>query len=319
MPAARSPSIEINGTFYGSQKPASFIKWAEETPDDFVFSMKAPRFAVNRRVLAEAGPSIEKFFASGVHHLKSKLGPILWQFAPHKKYEPDDFAAFLDLLPENGRRIEAAPRHRGAPRKLPGAGIHGAAAQAQRRHRLCPSRRHIRRLADVTADFVYARLQSSAAKVETGYTTADLKKWAARARGLVGRQCAEGPARRRQTGEARKDGCLPVLHFRRERAQPGCGAGADQGIAQVAASHPVPYKRRHERSRDRTACPRRPRRPCADANAQPPERAQRAERRPDGARCRPRSMPRRATTTVRVVVLAAERARHSAPATISRK
>src|SRR4029077_729248 len=70
-------SIEINGTFYGSQKPASFIKWAEETPDDFVFSLKAPRFAVNRRVLAEAGPSIEKFFTSGVHHLKSKLGPIL--------------------------------------------------------------------------------------------------------------------------------------------------------------------------------------------------------------------------------------------------
>ena len=68
-------SIEINGTFYGSQKPASFIKWAEETPDDFVFSLKAPRFAVNRRVLAEAGPSIEKFFTSGVHHLKSEARP----------------------------------------------------------------------------------------------------------------------------------------------------------------------------------------------------------------------------------------------------
>ena len=80
-------SIEINSTFYRTQKPDSFRKWAAETPDDFVFALKGPQFATNRRVLAEAGPSIERFFASGVLELKSKLGPVLWQMAPTKKFE----------------------------------------------------------------------------------------------------------------------------------------------------------------------------------------------------------------------------------------
>lgn len=174
-------AIEINGTFYGSQKPASFIKWAEETPEDFVFSMKAPRFAVNRRVLAEAGPSIEKFFTSGVHHLKQKLGPILWQFAPHKKYEPDDFAKFMDLLPKTveGLKLRHAVevRHESflVPEFMALLRSHNAAI-VYAHHDEYPQ------AADVTADFVYGRLQSSAAKVETGYTTADLKKWAARAK-----------------------------------------------------------------------------------------------------------------------------------------
>ena len=72
-------TIEINGTFYSTQKPESFRRWASETPDDFVFSLKAPRYATHRRVLAEAAPSIERFFTSGVLELKGKLGPILWQ------------------------------------------------------------------------------------------------------------------------------------------------------------------------------------------------------------------------------------------------
>src|SRR2546430_10903993 len=91
-------SIEINGTFYGTQKPESFLRWAEETPDDFVFSLKGPRYATHRRVLAEAGPSIERFFASGVLELGSKLGPVLWQFPPTTKYDAENFGAFLDLL-----------------------------------------------------------------------------------------------------------------------------------------------------------------------------------------------------------------------------
>ncbi len=94
-------SIEINGTYYGSQKPASFIKWRDETPDDFVFAVKGPRFATNRRVLGEAGESIERFFKSGVTELKSKLGPINWQFATTKRFDADDFAAFLKLLPKS--------------------------------------------------------------------------------------------------------------------------------------------------------------------------------------------------------------------------
>src|SRR5438105_520432 len=100
-------SIEINGTFYGTQKPESFRRWADETPDDFVFSLKGPRYATHRRILAEAGGSIERLFASGVLELKSKLGPVMWQLAPTKAFEADDFAAFLALLPRrlNGQAI----------------------------------------------------------------------------------------------------------------------------------------------------------------------------------------------------------------------
>ena len=94
-------SIEINGTYYGSQKPESFAKWREETPQDFVFSLKAPRFATNRKALASAGESIERFFASGVMELQDKLGPINWQFMETKKYDSEDFEAFLKLLPKS--------------------------------------------------------------------------------------------------------------------------------------------------------------------------------------------------------------------------
>src|ERR1700691_4689632 len=93
-------SIEVNGTYYGSQKPESFVKWRDETPDDFVFTVKGPRFATNRRILAEAGESIGRFFASGVLELGDKLGPINWQFAATKKFDREDFSRFLALLPK---------------------------------------------------------------------------------------------------------------------------------------------------------------------------------------------------------------------------
>src|SRR5919206_4738724 len=89
----RLTSIEVNGTFYRTQSPASFRKWADEAPDGFVFSLKGPRYATNRTRLAEAGESIARFFDSGVTELGAKLGPILWQFAPTKKFEAEDFAA----------------------------------------------------------------------------------------------------------------------------------------------------------------------------------------------------------------------------------
>jgi len=91
-------SIEINGTYYGSQKRPP-RKWRDETPDDFVFSVKAPRYAMNRNVLAEAGGTIDRFLAGGVMELKDKLGAINWQFLPTKQFEPADFEAFLKLLP----------------------------------------------------------------------------------------------------------------------------------------------------------------------------------------------------------------------------
>ena len=132
---AKLTSIEINGTYYGSQKPESFAKWRDETPDDFVFSVKGPRFATNRRVLAEAGELIERFFKSGVTELKSKLGPINWQFATTKRFDPDDFAAFLKLLPSSvdGLAIRHAVEVRNE--SFRNAGLRRARASAQRRGR----------------------------------------------------------------------------------------------------------------------------------------------------------------------------------------
>ena len=174
-------TIEINGTFYSTQKPASFRKWADDTPDDFVFSIKAHRLATNRRVLAEAAPSIEKFIGSGLSEMKSKLGPILWQFAHHKKYEPEDFEAFLALLPKSvdGLKLRHAvePRHESfvVPEFVALARKYNVAI-VYAHHEKYPA------IADVTSDFVYARLQQSAPNVETGYTTAAIKKWAECAR-----------------------------------------------------------------------------------------------------------------------------------------
>jgi len=174
-------SIEINGTFYRTQKPDSFRKWADETPDDFVFSLKGPQFATNRRVLAEGGSSIDRFFTSGVLELKSKLGPILWQMAPAKKFDPDDFAAFLALLPQklDGRPIRnvvevrhesfLTPAFIALLRKFSVAVV------------LVESAKHPM-IADVTGDFVYLRLQGTSEKIKTGYAAAALDAWAKRSR-----------------------------------------------------------------------------------------------------------------------------------------
>jgi uncharacterized protein YecE (DUF72 family) len=208
--ASRSlTTIEINGTYYSTQKPASFRKWADETPDDFVFSVKAHRLATNRRVLAEAGPSIEHFVTSGLAEMKSKLGPILWQFAPHKKFEAEDFEAFLALLPpalENLKlrhAIEVRHESFAVPEFVALARKYNAAI-VYAHHETYPG------IADVTADFVYGRLQQAAAKVETGYTTAAIKAWATRARSW-----AEGktPTDLAAAGKAAKPSATDVFLF----------------------------------------------------------------------------------------------------------
>src|SRR5262245_35590558 len=181
-------TIEINGTFYGTQKPDSFRRWAADTPDDFVFSLKGPRYATHRRVLAEAAESIERFFASGVLELKHKLGPVLWQFPPTKAFDPEDFAAFLALLPPvlDGRPIRHAVevRHKSfaAPAFVDLLRTRSVAVA------LVESDKHPL-LADVTTDFIYARLQQTSEKVKTGYRPAALDAWAKRAQGW-----AEGSA-----------------------------------------------------------------------------------------------------------------------------
>jgi len=161
-------TIEINGTFYGSQKPSTFAKWHDETPDDFVFSLKAPRFATNRRVLAEAGESVERFLASGVLELKNKLGPINWQFAPTKQFDADDFEAFLDLLPHkvDGREIRHAleVRHESFRDEafVALARKHGVAI-------VMAGDSKYPQIADVTAKFVYARVMGTTEQFAQGY------------------------------------------------------------------------------------------------------------------------------------------------------
>jgi uncharacterized protein YecE (DUF72 family) len=178
-------TIEINGTFYGTQKPASFRRWAQETPDDFVFSLKGPRYATHRSILAEAGESIERFFGSGVTELKGKLGPVLWQFPPTKSFDPDDFEAFLALLPRrlDGLAIRHAVEVRHASFETPEfVALMRKSATAIA---LIESEKH-RLFADGTGDFLYLRLQRTAEAVETGYPAAALATWAERARAWAG-------------------------------------------------------------------------------------------------------------------------------------
>jgi uncharacterized protein YecE (DUF72 family) len=174
-------SIEINGTYYGSQKPESFAKWHDETPDDFVFSLKATRYATNRRVLAEAEPTIERFFKSGVTELKAKLGPINWQFAATKRFDPGDFAAFLKLLPKSvgGLAIRHAVEVRNSSFRTPEfvalTREHGVAV-------VIAGDSEYPQIADVTAPFVYARIMGTAEPEVKGYSSRALDLWAGRAK-----------------------------------------------------------------------------------------------------------------------------------------
>jgi uncharacterized protein YecE (DUF72 family) len=178
--ASQLTAIEVNGTFYGTIKRESFQRWHDETPDDFVFSLKAPRFATNRRVLGEAAPSIERFFGSGVMDLREKLGPILWQFAPTKKFDADDFAAFIALLPReiDGRAIRHALEVRNA--SFAAADFVTLARDKDVAIVFADSDK-FPMIADVTADFVYQRLQRTVESEKTGYSSAAIKQWAAHA------------------------------------------------------------------------------------------------------------------------------------------
>ena len=178
--ASHVTAIEINATYYGSQKPASFANWAKAAPDGFVYALKASRYCTNRRRLGEAGESIARFFGQGLTELGDRLGPILWQFAPTKRFEADDMAAFLELLPA---RVDGLPlrhalevRHESfrdpaftALARAAGAAIVFAD------HEDYPC------IDEQTADFTYARLMRTREEEETGYSAAELDGWASRA------------------------------------------------------------------------------------------------------------------------------------------
>jgi len=202
-------SIEINATFYGSQRPESFRRWRAATPDGFVFSVKAPRVATHRRVLAEAGPSIERFLGSGIVELGKKLGPLLWQFPPTARFDAADFESFLALLPkaQNGLQLRhvVETRHDSFvdpqfPALLRRFGVAWAIVESEK-HTL---------LGDVTADFVYARLQRNEEGRPEGYSPEALDAWADRfRRWAAGKTVAELPL----AGPARKTGRKPLDCF----------------------------------------------------------------------------------------------------------
>jgi uncharacterized protein YecE (DUF72 family) len=199
----RTGSIEINGSFYSLQTPASYRRWYEETPPGFVFAVKGSRFVTHMKKLKEVDAPLANFFASGVLRLAEKLGPVLWQFPERMPGDPERYARFLELLPKT--HAAAAALARGHDARLEGRSWTEALVDAPLRHAfevrrpgfLGPDfvallRAHGAALVfadtagrwpyaeDLTADFVYVRLHGAEELYASGYTDAQLDWWAAR-------------------------------------------------------------------------------------------------------------------------------------------
>ena len=203
-------AIEVNGTYYSTMKPESFRKWHDETPDDFMFSLKASRFATNRKVLADAGDSIARFVGSGIAELGDKLGPIVWQFMPTKQFDAEDFEAFLALLPkkEGSRALRhvmdvrhesfISPDYRKLAKKYKVSTVFTDSDKF-------PS------FEEPEGDFAYARLMMCAADLPTGYAPQALDEWATRAKGWT-------------TSPAKRDVFVFMINGAKERAPAAAGA-----------------------------------------------------------------------------------------------
>ncbi|ALM83349.1 DUF72 domain-containing protein [Bordetella sp. N] len=184
-------AIEINSTYYGTQKATSFARWRDATPDDFIFSLKASRYATNRRVLADGADSIKRFLESGITELGAKLGPILWQFAPTKVFDAEDLQSFLELLPatQDGVRLRHVldVRH--------DSFIDPAYLKLARKYKVATvytDNPEFPSIADLSTDFVYARLMCAKARLRAGYPPRELDAWAERARTWAGGGQPEG-------------------------------------------------------------------------------------------------------------------------------
>ena len=223
------PTIEINGSFYSLQRPESYERWYRETPPGFVFAVKGSRYITHMKRLRDIEAPLANFFASGVFNLREKLGPVLWQFPPSFRYDPDRLERFFELLPRNTESALALARRRDARVR----GRSRLAIDANRRMRHAIEVRHesfldesfvrlLRRYGvalvvadtarkwpyreDVTSDFVYMRLHGDRKIYTSGYTDRALDRWAARIRAWSrGREPADahriskaGPRRRRE-------------------------------------------------------------------------------------------------------------------------
>lgn len=179
--AERLTSIEVNATYYGSQKPATFANWAKSVPDGFQFAVKASRFTTNRRVLSEGAESIQKFLTQGITELGDRLGPILWQFMATKKFDAEDFAGFLKLLPEkqDGLPLRHAIEVRHESFRDP---AFYALAKSGNAAIVFADDDEFPCIDQDTANFRYARLQRAVEDCPTGYGDAGLDHWAGLAR-----------------------------------------------------------------------------------------------------------------------------------------
>jgi uncharacterized protein YecE (DUF72 family) len=173
-------SIEINGTYYSTFKPESWAKWRDETPEGFVFSVKASRYCTNRKQLATAGESVTRFIGQGLRELGDRLGPINWQFMGTKQFDPEDLEGFLALLPREVDDLRL--RHALEVR-------HPSFKDARfydlvRRHNVAivfADDDDFPAIDEPTADFTYARLMRTKEEIATGYAAADLTGWSKRA------------------------------------------------------------------------------------------------------------------------------------------
>ena len=174
--AAHVTAIEINATYYRSQSPKSFAGWAQAAPEGFRFAVKASRFCTNRRILAEAGESVGKFVNQGIAELGDKLGPVLWQFMPTKQFDPEDFGAFLKLLPGQigGLPLRHALEVRHESFRDP---AFVAMARSAGAAIVLADHADYPLIEERTADFTYARLMQSRENETTGYAPAEIAKW----------------------------------------------------------------------------------------------------------------------------------------------
>ncbi|ADB29415.1 protein of unknown function DUF72 [Kribbella flavida DSM 17836] len=201
--ARRLNSIELNGSFYSLQRPASYQRWCDQTPAGFVFAVKGPRFVTHMKKLAEVDAPLANFFASGVLALGDKLGPVLWQLPPNLGYDEDRLAAFFQLLPRTtGEAAELAKRH---DERMEGRALLECAVDVPIRHALEVRHASYERsefvellrahdvalvcadtagkwpmLDDVTSDFVYVRLHGAEELYVSGYDDDALDRWARR-------------------------------------------------------------------------------------------------------------------------------------------
>lgn len=210
--ASRFSSIEVNGTFYGSQKPSSFERWRDETPDDFVFAIKGPRYITHIKRLREVGPPLERFLATGLLKLGPKLGPVLWQFPPNLAFDAERFGAFFEILPREGP--DGPLRHAVEIR-------HDSFRSADfigllREHRIalvCADTVEWPRLMDLTSDFVYCRLHGSEQLYVSGYDDLALDRWAARVRAWSAGEDPQDAERVLPPAESREAGRDVFVYF----------------------------------------------------------------------------------------------------------